>query len=205
MEWRPINWVNNLPVDKYSVSDTGLIRNNWTGNVLTIMKRKSTGMKYVLISKCPKKKKVNLYHGFITPVNKYGINKQVNLTVAYAVLTAFVGREDEKARVVFIDGNKDNCNLMNLRWEKHESIIDDNETESDQQKIPRFMSEELVREICRVLIEERGSLKRTTDRVVSTHPEVSYTQISNIKYKVHWANISDEYFEYEVGTGFKPI
>lgn len=90
MEWKIIDGTDNI----YSVSDTGLVRNNLTGK-LRVLTLDRYGYP-----------KLNLYvHG-----------KALYRTVHRLVASAFIPNVDNKPQVNHKDDNKENNNSNNLEW-----------------------------------------------------------------------------------------
>ena len=193
-DWRPVDWIPKVPIDKYSISSLGQIRNNYSNRILHQYTRKGSGTKFVLISTSPRSERVQLFHYWITPVRKYHDKKPINLTIDIAVLTAFVGRPEWAKRCIHVDGNKNNCALTNLRWDSKEEAKSSDVKKKEKKR--NTLDEATVREICEILVHEYGSLKSSIRLIQEKFPDVKYHQIESIKYKIHYTEISDEYFSY---------
>ena len=87
MEWRTYT---EFP--RYSVSDTGLVKNNETGKVLKPQTEKNGYLRVLL---CPRKK-------------HRSVHRMVALT--------FIPNTENKPCINHIDGNKQNNNVSNLEW-----------------------------------------------------------------------------------------
>ena len=87
MEWRTYT---EFP--RYSVSDTGLVKNNETGKVLKPQTEKNGYLRVLL---CPAKK-------------HRSVHRMVALT--------FIPNTENKPCINHIDGNKQNNNVSNLEW-----------------------------------------------------------------------------------------
>ena len=196
-EWKPIDWHPDLPIDKYSISNFGRIRNNYTNTIRKNTKRKN-GTVVCMVSNSPKGRRKKMIHYTLltesySPSYRY---KNVFITLSIAVAKAFLPppttNPEYRIEVGFKDGDISNVNAENLEWkyilrsEYHDSKIPDN----------RKLSEEDVRKICMMLVEENGKITNICLRLNKEVPNATLRQVTDIKYKHHYASISDEYFDY---------
>ena len=203
-EWKPINWHPDLPIDKYSISNLGRVRNNYTNNIRKNMRRKN-GTIVCMLSNAPRHRRSHMVHYTMIsddfdPTYRY---KNIFITLSMAVAKAFLPppHEDPALRfeVSFKDGNISNVNVDNLEWKcmlKYEY--------RNKVKFNRKLSEEEVRKICVLLVEENGKISNIRPRLPIEVPNATPEQVMTIKYKQHYTSISDEYFEY-YDRKFKPI
>lgn len=90
VEWRKIDGFD------YSVSNTGLIRNDRNGRLVS----------------------TNRKDGETVRVNVWSRGKRKNLTVHTLVAQAFLPKSKEKHCVIHLDGDLQNNNVENLAWDK---------------------------------------------------------------------------------------
>ena len=90
LEWRKIDGFD------YSVSNTGLIRNDRNGRLVS----------------------TNRKDGETVRVNVWSRGKRKNLTVHTLVAQAFLPKAKEKHCVIHLDGDLQNNNVENLAWDK---------------------------------------------------------------------------------------
>ena len=204
--WKEIDWVEPLPHDKYSVSNMGRIRNNWTGRILHLYKNRN-GKYSTLLSSCKKIKKTmckryNLYvRGEDYDAHDGFVIRRPNIETLVA--TAFVPVPDELMKyrdslwVLPKDGDESNLVYTNLEWYDPYAEYRDKPTKP-KRRLPR-LPDDVVKEICMTLVDEGGALAPTFHRINKNHPDIKYDVIERIKYKVSYTRISDEYFEYYYG------
>ena len=205
--WKPITWIEGIPEDKYSISNYGFIRNNYTKNVLRNYVRKS-GAVMCLISNSPcsmYRKKMIRYT--LVSKDETFVAKTYGLTIAVQVAKAFL-QEPKKSdpreiiEVIHKDGNKTNNYVGNLEYKKYlpKKYID--------AMVPKKrigLTEEEVRKVCMMLVEEKGILRYIRRRLPFELPTVKIEQVEAIKYKMHYRNISDDYFTYDEIYKFQPL
>lgn len=92
-----MNWKKIDGFDNYSVSDTGLVRNDTTGRVLTVFNG-STGYKIVHLRKGGKMKNFKLHR---------------------LIASAFISNPQNLKCVNHINGNKQDNRIENLEWCTH--------------------------------------------------------------------------------------
>ena len=199
-EWKSITWIPDLPEDKYSISNFGRLRNNYTGKIRTNHKRKN-GTVVCLVSTAPKNAVGHNRMCHYTIIDSGDLTKQhktILLTIATQVANAFLPppqKTDDTmiAYIGYIDNDTTNVCANNLEWRYRLTYT---YKQALKKKMNRKLSDATVRKICKMLLEEDGNFKRIRRRVVDELPNVSMSQIMAIKYKEHYQSISDEYFEY---------
>lgn len=212
-EWKEIDWLDPIPKDKYSVSNLGRIRNNWTGHVLHLYKSRK-GKWSTLLSSNGKivKRMCNRYNLYIGNADKGDSKKEVirRPNISTMVATAFVPvpKELEKYRdSLYVrpkDGDESNLVYTNLEWyDPYAEYRNKPKDDKPKRRLHR-LPDDTVKEICMTLVEEDGALAPTLRRINKNHPEIKYDVIERIKYKVSYTRISDEYFEYYYGD-FEPL
>jgi hypothetical protein len=92
MRWKP--YIYKGEVTKYEVSDTGLVRN---GDTLEVLQDADDGSGYRIVSIITK-------------------NGRVSRRVHRMVAETFIANPDNKPQVNHIDGNKSNNSVVNLEW-----------------------------------------------------------------------------------------
>ena len=197
-EWKLITWIPDLPPDKYSISNMGRLRNNYTGKIRNNNKRKN-GTMVCSVSTAPRdasaKRKLSHYTLIGGDVTKQ--TKMILLTISTQVAKAFIPPPQPTdgmiAYIGYIDNDTTNVRADNLEWRYR---FTHSYKQSLKQKVNRKLSEKTVRDICKMLLEEHGNLKRIRRRIVDELPTVTIDQIMCIKYKQHYQSISDEYFDY---------
>ena len=197
-EWKPITWIPDLPSDKYSISNLGRLRNNYTGKIRNNNKRKN-GTIVCSVSTASRdasaKRKMSHYTLIGGDITKQ--TKMILLTISTQVAKAFLPPPQPTdgmiAYIGYIDDDTTNVRLDNLEWRYR---FTHDYKQSLEKKINRKLSDETVRDICKMLLEEHGNLKRIRRRIVDEFPNVTIDQIMCIKYKQHYQSISDEYFDY---------
>jgi hypothetical protein len=122
--------------------------------------------------------------------------KNIFITLSIAVAKAFlpppINNPKFRIEVGFKDGNISNVNVDNLEWKavlKYEYRV-------TAKGVNRKLSEEDVRKICMMLIEEDGKMENIRVRLPKEVPHATPEQVLTIKYKQHYTSISDEYFDY---------
>lgn len=196
-EWKPIDWHPDLPIDKYSISNFGRVRNNYTNTIRKNATRKN-GTVVCMVSNAPKGRRRKMIHYTLltedySPSYQY---KNVFITLSVAVAKAFLPpptpNPEFRIEVGFKDGDISNVKLDNLEWKY---VL---RSEYRDSKIPvnRKLSEEDVRKICMMLVEENGKIANIRMRLPKEVPNATPEQVMTIKYKQHYVSISDEYFDY---------
>ena len=205
--WKPITWIEGIPEDKYSISNYGFIRNNYTQNVLKNYVRKN-GTVTCLISNSP----CRMYRAKMvryTLISNNGKNaiKTFLVTIAVQVAKAFL-QEPRKSdpreiiEVIHKDGNKTNNYVGNLEYKKY---LPKKYINAMVPKKRIGLTEEEVRKVCMMLVEEKGILRYIRRRLPFELPTVKIEQVEAIKYKMHYRNISDDYFTYDEIYKFQPL
>lgn len=204
-EWRPIDWIPDMPTDKYSISSYGRIRNNYTNHIRKNIERAS-GSLACLLSTTPKTKKTLIHY---TLIYQQTINnpKTVFVTIDQVVAKAFLPPPNDDpnviAELIHLDTDPKNNHYTNLSWEYHlkNSYIKEQHSKYNTKK---NMTETDVRKICEMLIEENGSIRKMKIRIATELPHISIEQVEGIKYKTHFSDISNEYFYFD-DRRFEPI
>lgn len=195
-EWKPITWIPNLPPDKYSISSCGRIRNNYTNKIRKNVLRPH-GVVACLVSSAPRTHK-RMVHYSILPSDEFKKPKSILLTIPIQVAKAFLPEPDPDPDmipyVIHLDGNVENNNVSNIRWRFRVSskYVREHKVTNN-----RKLNEADVRKVCEMLIEEKGKLRKVKERLPIELPHVTIKQVADIKYKEHFANISNEYFFFE--------
>ena len=202
--WKEIDWVEPVPHDKYSISNMGRVRNNWTGHILHLYKSRK-GKYSTMLSSCGKheKRMCQRYLLYVKNPNKdlgFVIRRPNIVTL---VATAFVPVPEELMKYrdsLYVrpkDGDESNLVYTNLEW--YDPYAEHRDKPIKPKRRLSRLSDDVVKEICKILIEENGALAPTVRRINEKYPEIKYDVIERIKYKVSYTRISDEYFEYYYG------
>ena len=196
--WKPIDWVDEIPVDKYSVSNLGRVRNNYTYRILSLQRRQNGLLCCLIFPREKTARKRRIINYTIPSSNDIRENKPKFVTVHMAVAHAFIPIPDElksynNIRVRHIDGNNQNNEVDNLEW------FDPYPNSHEPKNLcpNRKLSENDVIAICRLLVEEKGLIRNVMKRLPGVVPNVTRGQVESIKYKYHYSNISDKYFWYD--------
>lgn len=99
------------------------------------------------------------------------------------------GDRDGRYIVEFIDGDRRNLSITNLRW-----IPEPSSRPTDMEYI--------IDDICRRLVDFNGDVTKTLEMYKNSSPVVSKTMIQDIKQKKTSQNISDRYFTFLNGSFF---
>ena len=161
MKWKKIDDYN-----RYSVSDTGLVRNDKTGRIL----------------KTPK-----AGHGYL--VVNLSKNGKRSFTVHRLVAKAFINNPENKPTVNHFDGDKSNNNVSNLEWatysENNQHALDNGLRKSEDIKGEKHGRAKLTED--QVL--EIRAIKGKTYQAIADDYGVSYSAISYIINRKLWKHI----------------
>ena len=151
IKWLPVKWLNN-EITKYEISNIGLVRNSKTQKILKTNFSKGY-------------ERVNLTHK--------GIQKQ--FFIHRLVATAFINNPLHKEQVNHINGDKSNNNVYNLEWVTSSENIKhafDNGLNHHSDMINRI-SDKDVKKICKLLEENKYTIKKIADIVGTSRQTVS--------------------------------
>ena len=197
-QWKPITWIADIPIDKYSISSYGRIRNEYTNHIRKNWTR-NTGVVVCLISNSPRRRKAKriINSSIILPDDEFFQHKEYFITIHTQVAKAFLpppdlSNPDMIISVIHKDGNLQNNHADNLDYDYR---LSHKVRRASDIKRNQTLSVETVRRICELLILENGKLKNVRKHLPLL-PNVSIEQVESIKYKMHYKQISDEYFIY---------
>lgn len=213
--WKPIDWIEPIPHDKYSISNMGHLRNNWTGHMLHFYK--TTNGKYSMqLSSSTRKDRHVVLRRYRLHDPDHGVEKLKPFVirrpnVATVVAIAFVPIPEELIQyrnsllVRMKDGDEGNLVYTNLEW--YDPHADSRDRPKEDKKLinrtPK-LHDDVVADICSIIVDNDGCLAAAMKVVKQKYPEVTYDMLQRIKYKVTYTRISDQYFEYCDGW-FEPI
>lgn len=110
------------------------------------------------------------------------------------------GYSEEKCYVNHIDGDKTNNRSYNLEWctftenIRHAFNIGLQKSRKGENNANVKLEIEIVHLICKTIAHFNGDLHKTYDALVKAGINIKYSNISSIKYKKIWSEISDMYF-----------
>lgn len=180
--WKPLTYPG-IRKNMYLVSNRGNIKNNSTGKILKGYKH-CTGYIYI-----------NLMTDE-TPPKSYVFRK--HRLVAWEHVN---GYSEEKCYVNHIDGDKTNNQSYNLEWctftenIRHAFNIGLQKSRKGENNANAKLETEIVHIICKTIAHFNGDLHKTYDALVKTGISIKYSNLSSIKYKRIWSEISDMYFQ----------